>query len=118
MFRKQSRYSELVDPLLEGEFPRKALNHAVAVAVMCLHDDASARPLMTDVVSALSYLGNKPEPLIASPIAAPSPQTVRHVDENHSGETNKKERELALAEAKEWGTKSKDQPVTPASVYR
>ncbi|KAK1347089.1 putative serine/threonine-protein kinase PBL26 [Heracleum sosnowskyi] len=118
MFRKQSRYSELVDPLLEGEFSPKSLNHAVAIAAMCLHDDASARPLMSDVVSALSYLGNKPELTVASPITAPSSQTLRHVDENDSDEMNKRERELALAEAKEWGTKSKDHPVTQASVYR
>lgn len=117
MFRKQSRYSELVDPLLEEEIPKKSLNQAVAIAAMCLHEDASARPLMSDVVSALIHLGNKPEPIVASPIALSSPQTAKHVDENHSGEI-KREREVALAEAKEWGTKLKDQPVTQASVYR
>ncbi|XP_074332536.1 putative serine/threonine-protein kinase PBL25 [Apium graveolens] len=116
MLRKQSRYSELADPLLEGEFPRKGLNQAVAIAVMCLHEDAPARPLMTDVVSALSHLGNKPESIVASPITARSPQTVRHVDEKHSSETNRRERDVALAEAKEWGTKLKDQPVSEASV--
>ena len=118
MFKKQSRYSELADPLLEGEYPKKSFNQAVAVAAMCLHDDASARPLMSDVVSALSFLGDTAEPVVASPVTPPSPQAARHVSENHSDEVNKTERDLAVAEAKEWCTKSRDQQVSEASVYR
>ncbi|KAL1834895.1 hypothetical protein ACET3Z_004546 [Daucus carota] len=118
MFKKQSRYSELADPLLEGEYPKKSFNQAVAVAAMCLHDDASARPLMSDVVSALSFLGDTAEPVVASPVTPPSPQAARHVSESHSDEVNKTERDLAVAEAKEWCTKSRDQKVSEASVYR
>ena len=85
---------------------------------MCLHDDASVRPLMIEVVTALSFLGDAAEPIVASPITLPYPQAVRPVSGNHSDEINKTERELAIAEAKEWCTKSRDQPVSQASVYR
>ncbi|KAJ4751113.1 Kinase superfamily protein [Rhynchospora pubera] len=56
MFRDQKRYPELIDPLIEDDYPSKALNQAVAVAAMCLQDEASVRPMMADVVMALSFL--------------------------------------------------------------
>ncbi|XP_064975704.1 probable serine/threonine-protein kinase PBL26 [Musa acuminata AAA Group] len=56
MFRDQKRYPELVDPLLQGDYPAKGLSQAVAVAAMCLQEEASVRPLMADVVKALSFL--------------------------------------------------------------
>lgn len=56
MFRDQKRYPELVDPLLQGDYPGKGLSQAVAVAAMCLQEEASVRPLMADVVKALSFL--------------------------------------------------------------
>ncbi|RWW76741.1 hypothetical protein BHE74_00015140 [Ensete ventricosum] len=56
MFRDQKRYPELVDPLLQRDYPAKGLSQAVAVAAMCLQEEASVRPLMADVVKALSFL--------------------------------------------------------------
>lgn len=44
-----------------NEYPTKGLNQAVAVAAMCLNEEASARPFMSDVVSALSFLALEPE---------------------------------------------------------
>lgn len=50
----------MVDPLLEGNYPRKGLYQALAIAAMCLQNEASVRPLISDVVSALAFLaGNK-----------------------------------------------------------
>ncbi|KAK9020473.1 hypothetical protein V6N11_010497 [Hibiscus sabdariffa] len=60
MFKVPSRFPQLADPLLKGEFPKKGLHQAVAVAAMCLRDDAAVRPTMNDVVIALSFLGNEP----------------------------------------------------------
>lgn len=117
IFRKPSRYSELADPLLEGNFPSKSLNQAVAVAAMCLQGDAAARPLMSDVVSALSVLGVGPQSGTASPISAPSPQaeiTTTDAAESQSRDINTREREIAIAEAKEWGSCSRDQHMTQA----
>ncbi|CAL9051563.1 unnamed protein product [Musa banksii] len=56
MFRDQKRFHELVDPLLQGDYPAKGLSQAVAVAAMCLQEEASVRPLMADVVMTLSFL--------------------------------------------------------------
>ncbi|PKA51897.1 Serine/threonine-protein kinase [Apostasia shenzhenica] len=75
MFWDQNRFPELVDPLLKGTCPVKGLNQAVGVAAMCLQEEASVRPLMADVVMALSFLADAP-PLLESPatsLAANSP---------------------------------------------
>ncbi|KAJ0265513.1 Protein kinase domain-containing protein [Hirschfeldia incana] len=57
IFRDPTRFPELADPLLRGEFPEKSLNQAVAVAAMCLNEEPLVRPLISDVVTALSFLG-------------------------------------------------------------
>ena len=49
----------MADPLLEGNYPIKGLYQALAVAAMCLQEEASIRPLMSDVVMALEYLSDK-----------------------------------------------------------
>lgn len=46
----------LVDPLLQGRYPRRCLNYAVAVTAMCLNEEANFRPLINDIVVALDYL--------------------------------------------------------------
>ncbi|KAG9156443.1 hypothetical protein Leryth_024206 [Lithospermum erythrorhizon] len=55
-FRDKSKFNELADPLLEEKYPRKGLYQAIAVAGMCLQDEACTRPLIGDVVTALEYL--------------------------------------------------------------
>uniref|UniRef100_A0A0D3E3N8 Protein kinase domain-containing protein n=1 Tax=Brassica oleracea var. oleracea TaxID=109376 RepID=A0A0D3E3N8_BRAOL len=57
IFRDPTRFPQLADPLLRGEFPEKSLNQAVAVAAMCLNEEPMVRPLISDVVTALSFLG-------------------------------------------------------------
>ncbi|KAJ0974767.1 hypothetical protein J5N97_016732 [Dioscorea zingiberensis] len=56
LFKDKKRFVEMVDPLLEGNFPVKGLYQALAVAAMCLQEEASTRPLIADVVTALEYL--------------------------------------------------------------
>ena len=46
----------MADPLLEGNYPIKSLYQALAVAALCLQEEASTRPLISDVVSALEFL--------------------------------------------------------------
>lgn len=48
----------VADPRLEGKYPIKGLYQALAVAAMCLQEEASIRPLISDVVIALEYLAN------------------------------------------------------------
>lgn len=46
----------MADPLLEGKYPIKGLYQALAVAAMCLQEEAATRPLISDVVTALEFL--------------------------------------------------------------
>lgn len=50
----------MADPLLQDRYPVKGLYQALAVAAMCLQEEASTRPLISDVVTALAFL-SKPE---------------------------------------------------------
>lgn len=60
IFKDQKRFSELADPLLKGTYPAIGLNQAVGVAAMCLQEEASVRPIMTDIVTTLSFLIETP----------------------------------------------------------
>lgn len=52
----------MADPLLQGKYPVKGLYKALAVAAMCLQEEASTRPLISDVVTALEFMAVKDEP--------------------------------------------------------
>ncbi|XP_044501586.1 probable serine/threonine-protein kinase PBL26 [Mangifera indica] len=56
-FREPSRYPQLADPGLEGNYSVSDLNQVVAVAAMCLQEEPTVRPFMSDVVTLLSFLG-------------------------------------------------------------
>ena len=46
----------MADPALEGHYPPRGLYQALAVAAMCVQEQPSMRPLIGDVVTALTYL--------------------------------------------------------------
>jgi hypothetical protein len=46
----------MADPTLDGEYPTKGLYQALAIAAMCLQEEAGTRPVISDVVTALEYL--------------------------------------------------------------
>ncbi|KAI3749620.1 hypothetical protein L2E82_20234 [Cichorium intybus] len=50
------KYTEVVDPLLQGKYPQTDLSQVLAIAAMCLGVNASLRPSMSDVVPALASL--------------------------------------------------------------
>ncbi|XP_034698801.1 probable serine/threonine-protein kinase PBL23 [Vitis riparia] len=56
LFRDKKKFTLMADPLLEGKYPVKSLYQALAVAAMCLQEEASTRPLISDVVAALEFL--------------------------------------------------------------
>ncbi|URD84524.1 serine threonine-protein kinase, partial [Musa troglodytarum] len=60
LFKDKKRFEEMADPLLEGNYPLKGLYQALAVAAMCLQEEAGNRPLISDVVTALEYLSGPP----------------------------------------------------------
>lgn len=126
IFKDPNRYHELADPLLHRNFPVRAFNQAVAVAAMCLNDEPAARPMISDVVTALTFLGNPsghtasddtPSQLPSS--SPPSEQqtqgqgssNVNIVDKN-----NVVDRERAVAEAIQWGSASRTHAVATATA--
>ncbi|KAM7498859.1 hypothetical protein LguiA_023273 [Lonicera macranthoides] len=56
LFKDKRKFHLMADPLLEGNYPTKGLYQALAVAAMCLQEEASTRPLISDVVTALEFL--------------------------------------------------------------
>lgn len=59
LFNDRRKFLKLADPRLQGKFPTRGLYQALAVASMCIQENAAARPLIGDVVTALSYLANQ-----------------------------------------------------------
>lgn len=45
--------------MLQGQYPPRGLFQALAVASMCVQEQPNMRPLIADVVTALSYLASK-----------------------------------------------------------
>ncbi|KAK4366450.1 hypothetical protein RND71_014330 [Anisodus tanguticus] len=63
IFRNPKRFREMADPVLKSRFPERSLNQAVGVAAMCLQEEPSVRPLISDAVAALTTLDvNEPIP--------------------------------------------------------
>ncbi|KAG4961301.1 hypothetical protein AAZX31_13G311800 [Glycine max] len=59
LFKNRKRFCEMVDPLLEGQYPMRGLYQALAIAAMCVQEQPSMRPETTDVVTALDYLASQ-----------------------------------------------------------
>lgn len=87
-FRDPKRFPDLADPLLNRQFPEKDLNQIVAIAAMCLQEEASARPLISDVVTTLSFLSTTPSKCIPASLPAPTPQGGENSDRKSSKHEN------------------------------
>ncbi|KAL8162808.1 hypothetical protein V2J09_014297 [Rumex salicifolius] len=59
LFKDRRKFPKMVDPLLQGRYPVRGLYQALAVAAMCLQEQAATRPLIGDVVTALTYLASQ-----------------------------------------------------------
>ena len=69
LFKDRRKFTLMADPLLEGNYPVKGLYQALAVAAMCIQDEAGTRPLIADVVTALEYLAIRTEEAAAAEMA-------------------------------------------------
>lgn len=82
----------MADPNLNKNYPEKDLNQVVAIAAMCLQEESAARPLMSDVVTALSFLSTSPPPeAVPAPLPPPnctSQKSVATADESESEDDN------------------------------
>ena len=67
----------MADPLLEGNYPQKCLYQALAIAAICLQEEADTRPLMADVVTALEFLAT---PLEEKKPTVISTENIHYVD--------------------------------------
>uniref|UniRef100_A0A804KEN2 Uncharacterized protein n=2 Tax=Musa acuminata subsp. malaccensis TaxID=214687 RepID=A0A804KEN2_MUSAM len=133
MFKDRRKLASLADPRLQGRYPMRGLYQALAVASMCIQEEAASRPAIADVVTALSYLASQAYDPGASPTNNNRPGGERrnkNADEgsgrkpsNNNGESDHNsqmncentlkekaanlrrdfDRERALAEAKMWG---------------
>lgn len=102
IFKDSTRHEELADPLLRRRYPVRGFQQAVAVAAMCLHEEPKARPSISDVVTALTYLAPTDDPSPPSP-PPPPPPILLHRDAVA-------QRQRALAEAIKWGSASRNNP--------
>ncbi|KAM7468794.1 hypothetical protein LguiB_016356 [Lonicera macranthoides] len=129
LFNDRRKFVKLADPCLQGQYPMRGLYQALAVASMCIQEQAAARPLIGDVVTALSYLENQAYDASTGPGGHNEKRNGRIILRNEGGggggsgrkwdlegserddppkETARMlnrdlERERAVAEAKMWG---------------
>lgn len=74
---------------------------------MCLQNDAKIRPLMSDVVTALTFLGDGPE---STGMASPQPEIIMpDISESNSRKIDPTQREIEIAEAMEWASSRNQQ---------
>ncbi|KAE8723077.1 Serine/threonine-protein kinase PBS1 [Hibiscus syriacus] len=56
LLKDRKKFTMIADPLLKENYPVKVLYQALAVAVMCLQENANSRTLIGDVVTAVEFL--------------------------------------------------------------
>ncbi|XP_061361844.1 probable serine/threonine-protein kinase PBL5 [Gastrolobium bilobum] len=88
LFRDRRKFSQMVDPLLEGQYPVRGLYQALAIAAMCVQEQPNMRPVIVDVVTALNYLASQKydpqvHPVQSSRKSPPSPRVKRDDDHRH-----------------------------------
>ncbi|KAL1330193.1 hypothetical protein HN51_047344 [Arachis hypogaea] len=59
LFKDRRKFAQMADPTLQGQYPPRGLYQALAVAAMCVQEQANMRPVIADVVTALSYLASQ-----------------------------------------------------------
>ncbi|KAK1286285.1 Serine/threonine-protein kinase PBS1 [Acorus calamus] len=93
LFKDRRKFSQMADPLLQGQYPVRGLYQALAVAAMCVQEQPSMRPVIADVVTALSYLASQKYDTDAqrNTRLAPGtpPRTKRDDDKKQSGGSDK-----------------------------
>ncbi|TVU20050.1 hypothetical protein EJB05_36237 [Eragrostis curvula] len=82
-FRDKRKFVKMADPMLDGKFPLKGLYQALAISSMCLQEEASSRPLISDVVTALTFLAD-PNYDPPEDIKDPLPLTIPNLDRDTS----------------------------------
>jgi hypothetical protein len=91
LFKDRRKFPKMADPGLQGRYPMRGLYQALAVAAMCLQEQAATRPLIGDVVTALTYLASQAyDPNAPSQKVGPStPRNRESLDGTGSPSTHK-----------------------------
>ncbi|RVX13710.1 Serine/threonine-protein kinase PBL27 [Vitis vinifera] len=84
LFKDRRKFSQMADPMLHGQYPLRGLYQALAVAAMCVQEQPNMRPLIADVVTALTYLASQkydPEtqPVQSSRMGSSTPRSRREL---------------------------------------
>ncbi|KAL2533682.1 Serine/threonine-protein kinase CDL1 [Abeliophyllum distichum] len=93
LFKDKRKFSQIADPILQGQYPARGLFQALSIAAMCVQDLPNMRPAIADVVTALTYLASQKYDPEMQPIQdshwAPStpPRTKRDGDKRQSDAT-------------------------------
>ncbi|KAL9236915.1 hypothetical protein vseg_011528 [Gypsophila vaccaria] len=85
LFKDRNQYTKMADPLLGDKYPEKGLYQALAVASMCLQEEANTRPLISDVVTALEYLAKPTNPEENSAVLLTNANSECHVTGTEHG---------------------------------
>lgn len=59
LFKDRKKFGQMADPMLQGQYPERGLYQALAVAAMCVQEQPNMRPVIADVVTALTYLASQ-----------------------------------------------------------
>lgn len=59
LFKDRRKFCQIADPALQGQYPSRGLYQALAVAAMCVQEQPNMRPVIADVVTALTYLASQ-----------------------------------------------------------
>ncbi|XP_052171919.1 probable serine/threonine-protein kinase PBL7 [Diospyros lotus] len=68
LFKDRRKFSQMADPMLQGQYPVRGLYQALAVAAMCVQEEPTMRPVIADVVTALRYLASHKYDLESQPL--------------------------------------------------
>ncbi|CAA2967529.1 probable serine threonine- kinase PBL7 [Olea europaea subsp. europaea] len=68
LFKDKRKFSQIADPMLQGQYPARGLFQALSIAAMCVQDQPNMRPAIADVVTALNYLASQKYDPEAQPI--------------------------------------------------
>ncbi|KAH9703380.1 serine/threonine-protein kinase PBL27 [Citrus sinensis] len=88
LFKDRRKFSQMADPTLQGQYPVRGLYQALAVAAMCVQEQPNMRPLIADVVTALTYLAcqkydPESQPVQSSRTGSSTPRIRREQLESH-----------------------------------
>ncbi|CAJ1964224.1 unnamed protein product [Sphenostylis stenocarpa] len=81
LLKDRRKFIQMADPLLKDKYPLKSLYQALAVAAMCLQEEADTRPLINDVVTAIDFLARKK-------VEVDQPHHTKHISYNKDDEDN------------------------------